>query len=55
MYKKKKTAKININTQNMGIDIDKNEFREIVLSNTNRPETLYSKKNLKSGSFKRSF
>lgn len=33
---KKKKFKINI--KNMGIDIDKNEYREIVLSNSNHPE-----------------
>ena len=33
---KKKKFKINI--KNMGVDIDKNEYREIVLSNSNHPE-----------------
>ncbi len=36
---KKKKFKINI--KNMGIDIDKNEYREIVLSNSNHPEKIY--------------
>lgn len=37
--KKKKTPKINI--KNMGVDIDKNEYREIVLSNSARPESAF--------------
>jgi len=37
---KKKKFKINI--KNMGINIDKNEYREIVLSNSNRPEKMKS-------------
>lgn len=36
---KKKRVKLDIKT--MGVDIDKNEYREIVLSNTNRPESFY--------------
>lgn len=36
--KKKNKKKFKINIKNMGIDIDKNEFREIVLSNSNHPE-----------------
>ncbi len=47
MYKKQKPKKINININNMGIDIDKNEFREIVLSNTNRPEACHIKEYFK--------
>ena len=41
--KKKKTTKkrVKLNIKTMGVDIDKNEFREIVLSNTNRPEQFY--------------
>ena len=38
---KKKRVKLDIKT--MGVDIDKNEYREIVLSNTNRPESFYSR------------
>lgn len=38
---KKKKNKFKINIKNMGIDIDKNEFREIVLSNSNHPEKFY--------------
>lgn len=34
--KPKKTPKIN--TKNMGVDIDKNEYREIVLSQSNNPD-----------------
>ncbi len=40
--KKKKTAKkkskFKIDIKNMGVDIDRNEYREIVLSNSNHPE-----------------
>ncbi len=38
---RKKRVKLDIKT--MGVDIDKNEYREIVLSNTNRPEGFYSR------------
>lgn len=34
--KNKKKKKINIKT--MGVDIDKNEYREIVLSQSNNPD-----------------
>ncbi len=40
--KTKKKSKFKINIKNMGIDIDKNEYREIVLSNSNHPEKLYN-------------
>lgn len=30
--------------KNMGIDIDKNEYKEIVLSNSNHPEKNYYKR-----------
>lgn len=36
---KKKPPEIKI--KNMGVDIDKNEYREIVLSNSARPEASY--------------
>lgn len=36
--KKKKKKKLKINIKNMGVDIDKNEYREIILSNSNHPE-----------------
>lgn len=40
--KKKNTKKrVKLDIKTMGVDIDKNEFREIVLSNTNRPERFY--------------
>ena len=42
--KKKKQVKkkrVVLNTKTMGVDIDKNEYREIVLSNTNHPERFY--------------
>ncbi len=44
MYKKEKNKKAEINIKNMGVDIDKNEFREIVLSNTNRPDAIFGAK-----------
>ena len=34
----KKKKKFQINIKIMGVDIDKNEYREIVLSNSNHPE-----------------
>lgn len=36
--KKQKKKKFTVNIKNMGVDIDKNEYREIVLSNSNHPE-----------------
>lgn len=42
--KKKKTTtkkRVKLDIKTMGVDIDKNEYREIVLSNTNRPESFY--------------
>lgn len=36
--KNKKKYKFKIDIKNMGVDIDKNEYREIVLSNSNHPE-----------------
>ncbi len=43
--KKKKARKkrIKLDIKTMGVDIDKNEYREIVLSNTNRPESFYNR------------
>ena len=35
---KKKKTKFKIDIKNMGVNIDKNEYREIVLSNSNHPE-----------------
>ncbi len=37
--KKKKSPEIKI--KNMGVDIDKNEYREIVLSNSAHPESAF--------------
>lgn len=39
--KKKKTKKFKIDIKNMGVNIDKNEYKEIVLSQSNHPENLY--------------
>lgn len=36
----KKKKKFVIDTKNMGINIDKNEYYEIILSNSNHPEKL---------------
>ena len=36
--KKVKKKKFSVDTKKMGINIDKNEFYEIVLSNSNHPE-----------------
>ncbi len=47
MYKKKKNKKFEIDIKNMGVDIDKNEYREIVLSNTNRPDAIFNVKKYK--------
>jgi hypothetical protein len=41
--KKKKAPKINI--KNMGVNIDKNEYREIVLSQSNNPDKSFYNKN----------
>lgn len=48
MDNKKQTKKApEINIKNMGIDIDKNEYREIVQSNSAHPE-IFGKKHIKS-------
>ena len=47
MYKKEKTKKFEIDVKNMGVDIDKNEYREIVLSETNRPDAVFNVKKYK--------
>lgn len=39
--KKKKNKKTKIDTKNMGVNIDKNEYREIVQSQSNRPEKMF--------------
>ena len=41
----KKKKKFTVNTKNMGINIDKNEYYEILLSNSNRPETMQGTSN----------
>ena len=41
--KKQKKRKVTINIKNMGVNIDKNEYREIVLSNSARPEASFYK------------
>lgn len=38
--KKKKKKKVKIDIKNMGVNIDKNEYREIILSQTNHPDKL---------------
>ena len=37
----KKKKKFTVNTNNMGVNIDKNEYYEIILSNSNHPENFY--------------
>jgi len=37
---KNKTKKIKIDVKNMGVNIDKNEYREIILSQSNHPEKM---------------
>lgn len=41
---KKKVTPANIDIKNMGINIDKNEYQEIVLSNSNFPDRTYSER-----------
>ena len=41
---KKQKKKFTLDIKNMGVDIDKNEYREIVLSNSGRPEYNLSAK-----------
>ncbi len=44
--KDEKSKKIKIDIKNMGVDIDKNEYREIILSQSNHPEKMdYEKYN----------
>ena len=38
--KKKKPKYKTLNTKNWGINFDKNEYQEIVLSNSNHPEKM---------------
>lgn len=44
MSNEKKKGKNKFNLKNIGVDIDKNEYREIVLSNSNFPDASFSKK-----------
>ena len=46
-YKPKKKKKFSINTKNMGVNIDKNEYYEIILSNSAQPEKINTKNNSK--------
>lgn len=39
----KKKKKFSIDIKNMGINIDKNEYYEIILSNSNHPENFNNK------------
>ena len=39
----KKKKKFSISTKNMGVNIDKNEFYEIILSNSARPDEFKKK------------
>ncbi len=39
--KNRKRTAPEIKIKNMGVDIDKNEYREIVLSNSARPEAAF--------------
>ena len=36
--KNKKNKKFKINVKNMGVNIDKNEYKEIILSQSNHPD-----------------
>jgi hypothetical protein len=40
---KKKKKKFKIDTKNMGVNIDKNEYYEIICSNSAHPEDTYKK------------
>lgn len=40
----KKKKKFEISTKNMGVNIDKNEYYEIILSNSAHPEDFNKKK-----------
>ena len=42
-YKPKKKKKFKIETKNMGVNIDKNEYYEIILSNSARPDEFKKK------------
>ena len=38
-----KKKKFKVNTKTMGVNIDKNEYYEIILSNSNHPENMQSR------------
>lgn len=42
----KKNKKVKIDIKNMGVNIDKNEYKEIILSQSNHPDkSFYNKYN----------
>ena len=43
-YKPKKNKKFKLDTKNMGVNIDKNEYYEIILSNSAFPEKTFKPK-----------
>ena len=43
---KNKKKKFTINTKNMGVNIDKNEYYEIILSNSNHPENMNNSRSI---------
>ena len=43
-YKPKKKKKFTIDTKNMGVNIDKNEYYEIICSNSAHPEDAFKRK-----------
>lgn len=46
-YKPKKNKKkFTVNTKNMGVNIDKNEYYEIILSNSAHPEQIKKSNNI---------
>ncbi len=45
MTEKKKKKKFKLDIKNWGINFDKNEYKEIVLSNSSRPEDSLKKSN----------
>ena len=47
-----KKNKYKVNIKKMGINIDKNEFYEIVCSNSNHPEDFNTRKYIKKKTFK---
>jgi predicted nucleic-acid-binding Zn-ribbon protein len=49
MENKRKKKKFTISTKNMGVDIDKNEYYEIICSNSAHPEDFYKKKTNRNG------